>query len=250
MNNKLIFDIGLHKGEDASYYLRSGYKVIGVEASPVLSKACAQKFKKYIDENNLVIENKGISGTTGILKFWINHKFTEWSSFEKELGCRNNTACHSVDIECVNMNYLFQKYGIPYYLKIDIEGNDGYCLEGIDAINKPKYVSFEASNIDWLKVIRDKGYTKFKLINQHDGFKAFNKKRESSAIRMFRNKVRWRLVKTFGYAKFPCGSSGPFAENTDGDWINFDELVNSLKAFTNNGKPLNEESWFDVHATF
>lgn len=29
---KLIFDVGLHKGFDTSYYLKKGFTVIGVEA--------------------------------------------------------------------------------------------------------------------------------------------------------------------------------------------------------------------------
>jgi len=35
---------------------------------------------------------------------------------------------------------LFAKYGIPFYMKVDIEGFDHYCLSAITPKHKPKYV--------------------------------------------------------------------------------------------------------------
>ena len=251
MANSVIFDIGMHKGEDTKHYLKMGFSVIALEANPVLAKAGEEKFENYIKEKRLEIINKGISNTNETQKFWINHKYSEWSSFEKELGCRGNLGCHSVEISPVNIEELIEKYGVPFYLKIDIEGYDGYCLEQIPVDKKPKYLSFEASDFDWLISAKNKGYTKFKFINQLDGFKAFNAENEQSKIRLLRNKVRWRLLKIFGNkASFPCGSSGPFAENTDGDWKSFEDIKSYFEIFNNNGKTLNTHSWFDVHATF
>lgn len=36
VNLKMIYDIGCHKREDASFYLKLGYKVIAFEADPYL----------------------------------------------------------------------------------------------------------------------------------------------------------------------------------------------------------------------
>ncbi len=33
----LIYDVGMHKGEDADYYLKKGFRVIGFEAIPELA---------------------------------------------------------------------------------------------------------------------------------------------------------------------------------------------------------------------
>jgi hypothetical protein len=30
--------------------------------------------------------------------------------------------CHPIDVECVTFDTILKKYGIPHYLKIDIEG--------------------------------------------------------------------------------------------------------------------------------
>ncbi len=34
MNGKLVYDIGMHNGDDAAYYLSRGYPVVAAEASP------------------------------------------------------------------------------------------------------------------------------------------------------------------------------------------------------------------------
>jgi hypothetical protein len=43
MNQALVFDIGLHNGDDTSYYLDLGYRVVGVEANPLLASRCTQQ---------------------------------------------------------------------------------------------------------------------------------------------------------------------------------------------------------------
>jgi len=41
----LIYDIGMHKGEDTALYLERGYNVIGFEADPHLARFCRKRFK-------------------------------------------------------------------------------------------------------------------------------------------------------------------------------------------------------------
>jgi hypothetical protein len=65
-------------------------------------------------------------------------------------------------------------YGVPYYLKIDIEGADMLCLEGLLPFQgRSNFVSFESdrrsmpalrAEIGLLKRLR---YTKFQLVDQN-----------------------------------------------------------------------------------
>jgi len=112
--DKLIFDIGMHKGQDSRFYLKQGYKVIAVEANPILAKRNTEKFKDYIDSGQLIIENAGMADKKGILPFYINHSLSEWSSFNKEYGSRRGKF-EVVDVECITIHDLFEKYGIPYF---------------------------------------------------------------------------------------------------------------------------------------
>src|ERR1700721_267311 len=101
MEKKLVFDIGMHIGQDSINYLKEGFKVIAVEANPVLTERNAGKFKKYIDDGSLIMLNVGISDKEGVLPFYINNKTSEWSSFDLSAGSRNGTPYTVKNIPCV-----------------------------------------------------------------------------------------------------------------------------------------------------
>jgi FkbM family methyltransferase len=255
-NNELIFDIGMHIGEDTRYYLKQGFKVLAVEANPILAKKNSEKFKKAINEGQLTILNAGVAEKEGVLPFYVNHRLTEWSSFDKATGTRNNTAYHVIDIPCVTTRSLFEQYGIPHYLKVDIEGFDHYCLLDIPPTgDKPKYVSCEAVYLDWLEILVSKGYTKFKLLNQANDFKPINLKQERNPLfpkyEIIKNGIKLRLQKFIPF-KHMYGSSGPFGEKTLGDWLSAEEVRELYRAFYQYDKhqPLSGASWFDFHATY
>lgn len=252
----LIFDIGMHVGEDSIHYLREGYRVVAVEANPLLAETNAKRFRKYIDSGQLTILNKGIAPQAGVLPFYVNHRLSEWSSFDKATGTRDGTGYHVIEVPCVTTRSLFETYGVPYYLKVDIEGFDHYCLldipnEGI----KPQYVSCEAVHFSWMEILRDKGYTRFKLINQANEFAPVNLAQERSALfaryEIIKNGLKLRAQKFIPF-KHQYGSSGPFGENTKGPWQSFEEVKATFDAFYQHEKkqPLNGSSWFDFHATF
>lgn len=112
---------------------------------------------------------------------------------------------------------VIEYYGVPFYMKIDIEGYESKCISTIKKNNKPKYISTEIDkNIKVAIQLQRLGYTKFKLVNQEDNI--------------------------------PYGSSGEFGEDAidfeDGrKWCNYLELLNKIKKLSN-------QAWFDIHATY
>jgi FkbM family methyltransferase len=250
MNNKLIFDIGMHTGDDTQYYLSLGYKVIAVEANPILVEICKNTFKKEIANGFLQIINKGISTQNGKFNFYINTKNSEWSSFDKKMGGRNNTETKEISVETIILKDLFNQYGIPFYLKIDIEGNDKFCLESIDANNKPKYVSCEANTSDLIDILTSKGYTKFKMINQANGFYPFCYINEVTYFPSLFTKVIWKIKKIFLKNYITYGDTGPFGESTKGQWKTSFEIKKEFNSYYKNNKPINLLSWYDFHATY
>jgi FkbM family methyltransferase len=254
LKENLIFDIGLHKGEDTIHYLKEGYKVVAVEANPDLADYCKQKFGDAIKSNRLIILNVGIARENGVLPFYINQHTSEWSSFDKAIGGRNNTSFETINVPCVTAKSLFEEYGIPYYMKVDIEGNDFLCLEDIpDTGERPRYVSCEAVYAEWLDILKGKGYQKFKLINQADGFNTMNlnvqKRRYYSAYVQIRNGLEQRARKVFNF-KYASSSSGPFGENSKGKWKTYEEVRKLFFEFFQGdlNEPVNKYSWWDFHA--
>ena len=55
MQNDLIFDIGLHRGLDAIYYLEKGFRVVGVEASSELCNIVTDKNRSRIQSGALTV---------------------------------------------------------------------------------------------------------------------------------------------------------------------------------------------------
>ncbi len=255
MENNLILDIGMHKGEDTAHYLKKGFRVIGIEADPRLADYCRVKFKAEIAKGQLKIINAGIASEEGVLPFYRNLRLSEWSSFNKESGTRNNTPYEVLNIPCITTKNLFEKYGIPYYMKTDIEGFDLFCLLDIpDEGEKPIFVSCEASQLKCLDILYQKGYKKFKLISQGNHFNPINIQKEKNFLfpysRIFVNGIKLRVQIFFPF-KYPYGSSGPFGEDTKGEWKTYEEIKKVFREFHQfeKNKPLNKVSWFDCHAT-
>ena len=179
---------------------------------------------------------------------------SEWSSFDKAFGTRNNTKFEIINVPCIRTKTLFEKYGIPYYLKVDIEGNDFLSLNDIpDSGKKPQYVSCEANEVEWLDILNRKGYKRFKLINQANNFNPLNTKREKNNYYVMCRKIKHAInhkLRNIITSKYPGGSSGPFGENTKGSWKTYEEVRQTyLDYYQGNLKtPVNDITWLDFHA--
>jgi len=250
----LIFDIGMHKCEDTIFYLKKGYRVIAIEANPHLVAIAKQKFNREIETERLTILNFGIAENEGTLPFYRNDHLLEWSSFDQSIGTRDNTPYTVIDVQCKTIASIINDFGTPFYLKIDIEGYDQFCIAGLDeTIQLPTYISCEASSIKCLDVFVAKGYTQFKLLNQARNFKPYDLRKEQNKASVYFqikwNRLKMRLQKYFPF-QYNYGSSGPFAEATLGEWVSADSIRNMYYQFysKDTNQPLNGLSWFDIHA--
>lgn len=168
MEDALIYDIGMHNGNDTAFYLAGGFRVIAVEADPDLVAAANMRFKAEIEAKRLIILNIAIAENATTAEFWINEKRSALNSFSRKLAARDGEPHHSILVPCGRLDQLLAKYGVPFYIKIDIEGNDLICCNQLSSGNKPEYISVEMSHEDLLLKLRDLGYDRFKLINQHN----------------------------------------------------------------------------------
>ena len=241
----------MNTGDDTSYYLSGGYQVIAIEANPFLVKKATLKFGKEIENKSLVLIDKGISDTEGKITFFINKDNSEWSSFDKDTASRMNTAISQQKVDCITLQSLFDKYGVPFFLKIDIENYDKFCIESILGEDRPKYVSCESGAIDLLDILYQKGYTKFKMINQANGFGNFNYLEEKLYLPSFVRKIMWRLRKLLFPFTINYGSSGPWGEFTKGQWQTIEETKRDfILSHNSRGELINKLSWYDFHATY
>ena len=250
----LIYDIGMYNGEDTKYYLKKGFRVIAIEANPALVALVKEELKPFITAQQLTIINVGIAEKDGNMTFYRNDHELEWSSFDKVIGTRNNTPYTELQVPCRTLSSILAEYGVPYYLKIDIEGYDAICIHGIESVqNTPSYISCEASSLECLEALIAKGYTQFKLINQARNFAAFKWNVENQVIGNFIqqkwNRIKLRLQKYIPF-QYNYGTTGPFAEHTSGPWRDANYIRNAYNQFYSlpDNQPVNGLSWFDIHA--
>ena len=169
IQNNLIFDIGLHKGFDANFYLRKGFRVIGVEAREDLCEIARQNNSQYIANGRLEIVSGALYDVSGAsVEFFINDHKDDWGSLYRGAAEQDGSDARQVSVTTVSLTDLFQKFGIPYYIKCDIEGGDALFVEQLlHSDRRPTYVSIEATSPDDIAKLRACGYNSFQVVNQH-----------------------------------------------------------------------------------
>lgn len=251
----LIFDIGVCNGDDSAYYLHKGYRVVGVEASPPAVALLRERFCSEIEDSRYILVPVGIAAEDGQADFWVCEDRPDWSSFDRRVASRNGARHHKIAVETVRFRSLLERFGTPFYCKIDIEGNDRFCLDDLDRASAPTFISVEASDGESeIRRLAEIGYTKFKVVSQWS-FRQLPrpllrfKSRLPFPARRLAEKLQMRLWRPQpdGSWHFPAGSSGPFGEQTRGQWLSADEASDLNRLFELGSGHLD---WQDIHASF
>lgn len=254
MVTDLIYDVGMNNGDDTAYYLHSGYRVVAIEADPTLAQAAAARFPDAISDGRLTILNVAIAERAGMMPFYINPAQEGWNSLSRELTTRDGTPAEVIEVPCVTLGSVLDEYGVPYYLKIDIEYADHFCLDALAGrADLPRYLSFEAGPevVQRMPLLHTVGYDQFKLLAQPSFLpvqpEPFPQQRRAAWMmnmrRFFRSKslasrASYRLgggrlaediLQDFQTAgdgwRFSEMSSGPFGEDTRGVWQPYDRAM-------------------------
>jgi FkbM family methyltransferase len=225
--SNVIFDVGLHKGEDAEFYLKKGFNVVAFEADPDLVEHCARRFREHVAQGRLRIVEGAIAPETAgeRLTFYKNVQKSVWGTIEASWADRNRrlgTDSIKIEVPRTDLSSVFQKYGMPYYLKSDIEGADHLVLQELQKRDgRPCYISIEAEKVDfaWLRdtfgTLQGLGYTAFKAIQQAT----------IPGMKIVTTTVQGEPVSHV----FAYGASGPFGEDLPGAWSDHDACLHQFE---------------------
>ena len=228
-DDKLIYDVGVHEGEDTAFYLERGYRVVGIEANPAIVARLREKFAREIDAGRLILVDRAIARKPGPVRFAVNRTMSMWGSLDPEFIERNSRAGLASDfitVEATPFADILRRYGIPYYVKIDIEGMDMACIEDLQKVAEPpRYVSIESSVTSGhatfarafteLAHLWTLGYRHFKYVDQ-------------ARLERLSGTVLDREGAPMHYA-YVAESSGPFGEETPGEWLSIAEAVRVMR---------------------
>jgi FkbM family methyltransferase len=245
-----IFDIGLFDGTDTAYYLELG-KVVAVEANPRLVQRGQERFGDQIKSGRLTIVHAAISTDTNPVELTVSGDDLGASSMFQDRVAERKPA-GSFTAPGLPILDLIRQYGIPEYMKVDIEGADRFCVLHLTRDIRPRYLSFEIGPDveELLAHVRSIGYTRFKIINQV-------RLRELANEDSLRDRITSRLSKTLGNGEsrqlrragrvFSAGvCSGPVPWKTDGRWYSGDETSARWRAVTARTGYI---AHYDIHAT-
>jgi FkbM family methyltransferase len=178
----LIYDVGLHRGQDTAFYLAKGFRVVAFEANPSLVAYCRERFAAEISSGQLqlvpgaVVDQATSERAGGRIRFFVNRDMDIWGTVDPAWAERNDrlgAPSSEIEVACVDFAAVLRERGVPHYLKIDIEGCDIACLEALRATGaRPSYVSLESSKTS-MEAIRAEigllealGYDAFQAIEQ------------------------------------------------------------------------------------
>lgn len=173
----LIYDVGLHKGEDSAFYLAKGYRVVAFEANPELVEQCRKRFASEIAAGRLTIVEGAITDSSASTVRFYKHTESGWGTTSEEWTTRNEKAgeVEPVDVPAVSFTDTLRRTGIPSFMKIDVEGADRLCLEALlDFEQRPQSVSIEANPyyassenlMSEFALLQQLGYDRFALVQQ------------------------------------------------------------------------------------
>ncbi|MEQ8980222.1 MAG: FkbM family methyltransferase [Deltaproteobacteria bacterium] len=222
MDRSLIIDVGMHVGRDTEFYLKKGFRVVAVEADPRHVEAVQARLRSYIDDGHLTILNVAINTFDGETDFFVNPEHDDWGTVSPEFVRRNvevyGSRHETVKVRCTRFENVLNEFGVPYYLKVDIEGLDDLCLEALDGFDTaPRFVSIEPDQKSFegafneLSMLWRLGYRAFKIVNQ-------GRNRELRCPDPPREGV-------YVEQRFDGASSGLFGEESPGPWRGIEDTV-------------------------
>lgn len=165
--NSLIFDIGANVGVKSSVFSKLSKQVVAVEPNKKLANILNSRFKN----SNVTVLNKGCSNSNLPLELMIpqNHFQSTFSNqfISHKLNYKNEMNWDKkVLVECITLDQLIMKYGVPDYCKIDVEGFELAVIEGLN--QRIGMISFELNfptffkdSILILKKLNKLGYKEF-----------------------------------------------------------------------------------------
>lgn len=127
----LYFDVGANVGNRVAPMLRVGAKVIAVEPQ----KFCVKRLRSLFG-NKIVIEYTGLGAQEEIRDFYVSNQ-SVLSTFSTEQiektkdGRFKTSRWKPTTMRITTMDALIRKYGVPAFVKVDVEGFEFEVLKGL-----------------------------------------------------------------------------------------------------------------------
>lgn len=146
----LVIDVGAHAGDRISSFRRLGARVIALEPQPLMFRALRLI---HGHDTAVALLPKAASNSVGKLTLRINSHNPTVSTASSEfvanaqgkVGWQEQNWDDATAVESITLDQVITVYGVPSFIKIDVEGFEHAVLEGL---TKPiPALSFELTTI-------------------------------------------------------------------------------------------------------
>lgn len=132
--NFLVFDVGCNIGNKANEYLNHKVRVVGFEPQ----SNCVNKLKnRFSNVDNFILEPIGLSDKKGESYIYEASHDTISSMSEEFINTVKNERFNGyywgrkIQVYVDTLDNMIIKYGIPNYIKVDVEGYELNVLKGL-----------------------------------------------------------------------------------------------------------------------
>jgi len=150
----LIFDIGANQGYKTGIFLRLGAKVVAVDPDEANTAILEEKFLRYrLRAKPLVVVTQAVSDKCAVETMWMegpgsakNTLSRKWVDTLTLDDKRFGHVLHfgqRTEVTTTTLEKLFITYGMPLFVKIDVEGLEVNVIRGMQ--RPVPYLSFEVN---------------------------------------------------------------------------------------------------------
>jgi len=152
--DSLVFDVGANHGTKTDIFLKLGARVVAVEPDQTNQDILKEKFLMYrLARKPVAIVGKALSDEEAVRTMWIDEpgsakntlsrKWVETLRQDDERFGQHHQFDRQTTVETTTLDQLIGQYGVPFYIKIDVEGHESSVLRGLHSA--VPYVSFEVN---------------------------------------------------------------------------------------------------------
>src|SRR5439155_4370448 len=138
----LVYDVGANDGSKTDIFLRLGARVVAVEPDPHNQEVITRRFLRYrAVKKPVIVVGKALSDQNAIETMWVDTDGSALNTLSQKwvssLQADQTRFGHAVafkerrEVHTTTLVDLFATYGVPFFVKIDVEGYELSVLRGL-----------------------------------------------------------------------------------------------------------------------